>query len=314
MVRWGSAVGSDLSARIKAFAKINVTLRVLGVRPDGYHELRTVFQSLALHDRLTFRSVDGPFSIACDDPACPTDRTNLVWRAAEVAWHAAGRRGALRGVRVRLEKGIPSQAGLGGGSSDAAATLRVLVGAWCPTLGSEQVLDLGRALGADVAFFLRGGTALGVERGDRLFPLADAPPAWVVLARPDFGVSTADAYRWFDQMSAAQPTAAGLRRSSTHRGPHGAAGPYGDGGNDLQGPVEARHPSIARLVRALYRQGASWAAMSGSGSVCFGMFDTRRKAQVAAVALQSRRLTTIVTRTQTAAEYSRAARPTRVGR
>ena len=135
-----------------------------------------------------------------------------------------------------------------------------------------------------------------------------------MLARPDFGVSTAAAYRWFDEMAAAKPIATGPRPSSAGRGPNGAAGPYGDGGNDLQGPVEARHSSVARLVRSLYRQGASWAAMSGSGSVCFGLFSARQQARKAAAALQSPRLTTIVTRTQTAAEYSRATRPTRPGR
>src|SRR5580704_8380869 len=117
--------------RATAFAKINLTLRVLGIRSDGYHELRTVLQSLDLHDSLTFTSAgepDGsgvePFCIECTDRACPTDRTNLVWRAAEALWRAARRRGQPAGVRVRLVKNIPMQAGLGGGSSDAAAALR----------------------------------------------------------------------------------------------------------------------------------------------------------------------------------------------
>jgi 4-diphosphocytidyl-2-C-methyl-D-erythritol kinase len=293
---------------VKAFAKINVTLRVFGVRPDGYHELRTVFRSLALHDRLTFTSVAAPFAIACDDPACPTDRTNLVWRAAELVWRAARRRGPLRGVQVRLEKGIPAQAGLGGGSSDAAATLRVLSGVWCPGINEEALAELGRALGADVPFFLQGGTVLGVERGDRLFPLADAPDAWVVLARPDFGVSTAQAYRWFDE------AAAGADGAPDSRPRPATVGPYGDGGNDLQAAVAARHPLIGRLVRGLERRGAFWAAMSGSGSVCFGLFDTERAARQAADAIGTSRITTWLTRTQTAADYRRASRPTRPSR
>ena len=100
------------AVRVRAFAKINLTLRVVGVRADGYHELRTTFQSLALHDTLTFTLARGPFQIACDDPACPVDRTNLVWRAADEIWRAAGRRGEPSGVRARIEKRIPLAAGI----------------------------------------------------------------------------------------------------------------------------------------------------------------------------------------------------------
>lgn len=289
-----------LPVRVRASAKINVTLRVLGIRPDGYHELRTVFQSLALHDQLTVEPTSGGFEIACDDPTCPTDRSNLVWRAADAVWHAAGRRGPVSGLRVSIRKRIPMQAGLGGGSSDAAATLRVCTALWCPRLDVSELERLGGALGADVPFFLHGGTALGVERGDRLFPLADRPRAWVVLARPDAGVSTADAYRWFDQRQV---------KAGHRTGRRDARGPYGDGGNDLQGPVEDHHPIIRRLVRDLSRHGAQWAAMSGSGSVCFGLFSSRTAALAASTALNGRACRTLVTRTQTAREYERHARP-----
>src|SRR5262249_7245357 len=105
-------------------AKINLSLQVLGTRRDGYHELRTIFQSIALHDTLTIRRASGPFRVACDDPACPSDRTNLVWRAADATWKAAGRRGAPHGLIVDIVKRVPVQAGLGGGSSDGAAAIR----------------------------------------------------------------------------------------------------------------------------------------------------------------------------------------------
>src|SRR5258707_7639603 len=110
--------------RVRAFAKINRSLRVLGVRPDGFHELRTVFQSIALHDTLTIRAIHGPFQLTCDDPDCPADERNLIWRAAEQVWKAAKRRGAPRDVSIHLAKRIPLQAGLGGGSSDAPAAVR----------------------------------------------------------------------------------------------------------------------------------------------------------------------------------------------
>ena len=112
--------------RVRAHAKINLSLRVLGVRADGYHELRTVFQSIALHDTLTIRRARGPFRLTMDDPACPSDETNLIWRAAERLWTASGRRGAPRDVAIDVAKRIPMQAGLGGGSSDAAAALQAL--------------------------------------------------------------------------------------------------------------------------------------------------------------------------------------------
>ena len=116
--------------RVRAFAKINLSLRVLGLRADGYHELQNVFQSIALHDTLTIRAARGTFRLTCDDPDCPSDDTNLIWRAAERLWAVSGRRGSVRDISVDLVKRIPRQAGLGGGSSDAAAALRALGRLW----------------------------------------------------------------------------------------------------------------------------------------------------------------------------------------
>ena len=181
------AVISRPLARVRAFAKINRSLEVLGVRPDGFHELRTVFQSIALHDTLAIRAVPGVFQLTCDDPACPADRSNLIWRAAEQVWKAAGRRGVPRDVSIQLTKRIPLQAGLGGGSSDAAAALRAFGRLW--RVKPDRVRAIGSSLGADVPYFFEGGTALGLDRGDLLFPLVDAPRAWVVLVIPSFGVS-----------------------------------------------------------------------------------------------------------------------------
>jgi 4-diphosphocytidyl-2-C-methyl-D-erythritol kinase len=290
--------------QVRALAKINVTLRVLGIRPDDYHELRTVLQSVALHDRLIFEPTRGAFEIASDDPACPVDRTNLVWRAAALVWRAAGRRGVPRGVRVTIQKRIPIQAGLGGGSSDAAAALRVLSEWWAPGIESTQLHRAAGALGADVPFFLLGGAALGVERGDRLFSLADSPPAWVVLAQPDFGVSTADAYRWFDARMRASNGDRWRNRRSSQPG-----GPYSDGGNDLQPAVQERHPVIARLISALRRRGAVWAAMSGSGSAVFGLFEEEHTARRAADLLRGPRCLTLTTRTVSARQYRRLSAP-----
>lgn len=261
-------------ARVRAFAKINRSLEVLGVRPDGFHELRTVFQSIALHDTIAIRAVPGAFQLTCDEPACPADRSNLVWRAAEQVWKAAGRRGAPRGVSIQLTKRIPLQAGLGGGSSDAATALRALGRLW--RVHPDRVRAIGSALGADIPYFFEGGTALGLDRGDLLFPLVDAPRAWVVLVIPSFGVSTKDAFAWWDR---------------------DGARPAGQAINDLQAVVAKRHPEIGRLVRALERAGASHAAMTGAGSAVFGLFPTRTGAQRAASLISKRGSRTIVTKT-----------------
>jgi 4-diphosphocytidyl-2-C-methyl-D-erythritol kinase len=272
-------------ARVRAFAKINRSLEVLGVRPDGFHELRTVFQSIALHDTIAIRRVPGAFQLTCDDPACPVDRSNLVWRAAEQVWKAAGRRGIPRDVSIQLTKRIPLQAGLGGGSSDAAAALRAFGRLW--RVNPDRIRAIGSSLGADVPYFFEGGTALGLDRGDLLFPLVDAPRAWVVLVIPSFGVSTKDAFAWWDR-DVARPFQGRAR---------GPKRPALRAINDLQAVVAKRHPEIGRLVRALERAGASHAAMTGAGSAIFGLFSTRPGAQRAASLVSKRGAQTIVTKT-----------------
>lgn len=277
--------------RVRAFAKINLTLRVLGRTPDGYHDLRTVFQEIALHDTLTFRVADGPFSIRCDDALCPTNEENLVWKAADRLWRSTGRRGRLSGVSVTITKRIPSRAGLGGGSSDGAAALRALDALWGLGRTDSELGDIARELGADVPFFLVGGTSLGVERGDRLFPLRGGPSCSVVLVMPGFGVSTADAYTWFDA-DAPHP------RTMPPSVPAGWSIPAEEFGNDLERPVVARHPAIGRLIRSLRRAGAQYAAMSGSGSAVFGLFERANDANAAARKLSARTVRTLVTRTR----------------
>ena len=183
---------------VRAHAKINLDLRVLGTRPDGFHELRTVFQAIALHDTVACIPREGPFAIECTAAGVPLDRSNLVWRAADALWRALRRDGPVRDVVVRLEKQIPLQAGLGGGSADAAATLVALARAWRVPVRPAQLTDVAATLGADVPFFLSGGTALGLGRGDEIYPLADLPRHWIVLLVPGFGVSTSEAYGWYD--------------------------------------------------------------------------------------------------------------------
>ena len=271
--------------RVPAFAKINRSLHVLGVRPDGYHELRTVFQSLALHDTLTIHRVRGPFALTSDDPACPGDESNLVWRAAEQVWTAARKPGRLRGIAIHLTKRIPMQAGLGGGSSDAAATIRVLATAW--RVPPQEQRRIGALLGADVPYFFEGGTALGTSRGDVIEPLPDARRAWVVLVLPTFGISTKEAFAWHD--ASRTPQIAGRKSVA----------------NDLQRVVAAHHPEISRVVRRLRRLGAVEAAMTGSGSTVFGLFSSQSAALDAAAAIFGPGRRTLVTRTLDRKSYRR---------
>jgi 4-diphosphocytidyl-2-C-methyl-D-erythritol kinase len=290
--------------RARAFAKINRSLRVLGTRADGFHELRTIFQSIALHDTLIIRAIRGPFRLTCDDPACPVDDGNLIARAAVRMWRASGRRGAPRDVAVHLRKRIPMQAGLGGGSSDAAAALRAFAARWRVAAG--HVGAAATALGADVPYFLEGGAALGLERGDLLFRLAEPAPAWVVLVLPDFGVSTRDAFGWFDERADAP-----VGRHNVGADPR--VRPSYDMVNDLEAPVIVRHPEIGRIISALRRSGASEAAMSGTGSAVFGLFSSRQTAVRAANRLASASRRTLITRTLSRKTYQTLAATKPIG-
>ena len=284
--------------RVRAFAKINLSLRVIGVLAEGDHELRTIFQSIALYDTLTIRRTRGPFWIVCNDAACPADSTNLVWRAADAVWTASGRSGSPRNVGVALTKQIPMAAGLGGGSSDAAAALRAFAKLW--HVDARRLPDLAASLGADVPYFLEGGTVLGLGRGDVLYPLIDRPRSWVTLVVPSFGVSTKDAYAWFDEDAAKPPS--GRDRAWPHA-PREAQ-------NDLEAAVAKRHPEISQIVTALRGAGASYAAMTGSGSTVFGLFNRRPAAVRAARSIGKRERALsdiIITRTLSRAECRRLA-------
>lgn len=293
-----------LKLTVRAHAKVNLDLRVLGVRPDGYHELRTVFQSISLHDTLTCADRPGPFTITCRDARVPTDAGNLVWKAAAALWTALGRPGSVSDTAIHIDKRIPVEAGLGGGSADAAAALYALARLWG---GAPLTLlrEVAAGVGADVPFFLSGGTALGLGRGEEIYPLVDLPPHSVVIVRPPFGVSTAEAYAWYDE-----DRAAGLRENRELQllpvpWPSRAAQMI----NDLEPPVMRRHQEIGALSHQLRELGATAAAMSGSGSAVFGLFRSRPAAERAVKPLSRNGARALVTRTLTRAEYERRARP-----
>ncbi len=295
-----------MTVTTRAHAKINLDLRVVVVRPDGFHELRTVFQAVALHDVVQCELRAGPFAIECHAPGVPLDRSNLVWRAAEALWRSLRRPAPVRDVVIRLDKQIPVQGGLGGGSSDAAATLLALTRLWRVPLRPSQLTDVAATLGADVPFFLSGGTALGLGRGDEVYPLADLPRHWIVLLVPGFGVSSADAYAWYDSER-------DLARGQSTRDPQHVPGPWPSRAaqmiNDLEAPIARHHPEIDYMRTALRRAGALAAAMSGSGSTVFGLFQKRSEAAAAVDRLSGSGWRVLLTESLGRGEYARRSRP-----
>jgi len=258
--------------RVRAPAKINLDLRVGRRRADGFHEVATILQSIALHDTLSITVRRGPLTVRCAASRVPAGRENLVWAAGAALWRALGRAGDPSGAAVVIRKRIPTAAGLGGASSDAASALRALQFCWAPLGSPRRLEDLAATVGSDVPFFLRGGTLRATGRGERLRRLRALPRHWVVLAVPDFGVSTADAYGWWDLDGRGDASCApagpprGWRRDPSRLR------------NDLEAPVARRHPEIRDLAARLQAAGALHAALTGSGSVVFGLFGSRVRA------------------------------------
>jgi 4-diphosphocytidyl-2-C-methyl-D-erythritol kinase len=288
------------SIRLPAFAKVNQCLYVLGRRADGYHELRTIFQSIGLHDTLEMSLVRRPgIELECDDPALPTGRKNLVWRAVAAARRALGLRA---GVRVRLEKRIPVARGLGGGSSDAAVALAGVERLAGRALASRERFGIAAELGSDVPFFLCGGRAVGVGRGEEIYALPDAVKRTVVVVSPaGIAVSTREAYAW---LCAPALTTRGSTRKLRSFCALSWSGQGNILENDFEGPVFRRHPRLARIKRALLHHGAAGVALAGSGSAVFGVFQSPAQARRAAMQFPDDQV--FITETVSREEYRRA--------
>jgi 4-diphosphocytidyl-2-C-methyl-D-erythritol kinase len=257
-------------ARVRALAKINLDLRVLGKRADGYHELRTIFQTVSLADTLDVSFTPGrKTSIELDDAADIPD--NLVARAARAVMDASRATGR---VGMRLVKRIPMGAGLGGGSSDAAAVLLALPALTGKMLPMETLCRIGQELGSDVPFFLFGGTAVGIGRGTELFPLPDGPTRAAAIVAPGVHVSTADAYR---ALSARLTTESQENKIFSFQSHTWAVGEGAAGCNDFEAVVLERESRLRELKQGLIRAGARPAMMTGSGSALFGLFRDRRE-------------------------------------
>jgi 4-diphosphocytidyl-2-C-methyl-D-erythritol kinase len=256
---------------LPAFAKINWRLRVIGKRADGYHQLDTVLQTISLHDTVTFTlTSDDQITLSCDDRSLSSDSTNLAHRAAAVL---QARYELSQGAHIRLEKRIPAQAGLGGGSSDAATTLIGLSYLWETGASIEELLDLAAPLGADVPFFLCGGTAQGVGTGTEIVPSIDAQTKFLLVLKPNAGVSTARAYESLNAPYLTTLASDTMLLSSLHEPDRDNV--IGAMSNDFETVVFELEPEIERAKAALMESGAQGALLAGSGSAVFGIFDNK---------------------------------------
>ena len=264
--------------RVRAPAKLNLGLRLLDRRPDGYHEIETIFLPLALFDELSLEAASGDgVALACDDPELPTDGGNLAVRAAEAARDALG---LERGLELTLHKQIPVAAGLGGGSSDAAAALLGVEALAGRALEPARRRALALQLGADVPFFLDPRPMLGEGVGERLTPLPDVPELWWVLVVMPFQVSTADVFR----RASAELTLP--RQRSSIAALLGSRGVESPPQNDLETVTSGRHPEVGEAREALRQVGARFTSRSGSGPTVYGEFPDRAAAERAAAAVR----------------------------
>lgn len=249
----------------KSYAKINWSLRITGKRADGFHDLETVFQTISLHDELTFHGANA-LSLACDDPSIPVDDTNLVIRAARAVNATA---------RIDLRKRIPAGGGLGGGSSNAATTLRALA----PE--RRDLHEIALSLGSDVPFFLLGGTAYATGRGEILTPLDSRAGIPLLLVLPEERVSTREAFASITRYS--EPLGIDAYRD------------FSAFTNDFEEPVFAMLPRLRQLKERLYASGARFAQLSGSGSTLFGVYENAAARDEAAAAFEDVRVEKVVT-------------------
>jgi 4-diphosphocytidyl-2-C-methyl-D-erythritol kinase len=269
------------SVRVPAYAKVNLRLDVLGRRADGYHELRTIFQAISLHDTLVLEAkreagidlrITGNSQLA-GEPG----QDNLVYRALD---RLAREIEFERGVRAVLAKRIPVGRGLGGGSSDAAAALVGLQRLTGKRVPAARLLEIASGLGADVPFFLHGGRALGIGRGDEIYPLPDSAPRRqvLVISPHDIAVPTKDAYQWLsDELTNGEDPTKLFRFCALCWSPQGGAL-----SNDFEAAVFPRFPRLDAIKRELLQQGAADASLAGSGSAVFGVYQHPAKARRAA--------------------------------
>ena len=265
-----------------ALAKVNLALDILGTRPDGYHDMRMVMQTISLCDTVTVEETAGGFELQTDGDFIPAGKKTLEQRAAEAFFQAAGQ--LAPGLRVTLKKVTPAYAGLGGGSADVAALLHILRDTYAPEMPTEELERIGFTVGSDMPFCIRGGTALAEGRGEVLTDLAPLPECWFVLCKPDFGIPTPSLFALVDGGELThRPDTVGMRLALEAGDLAGVAARLG---NVFEEVLPEEYREVFRIKERLLELGALNAVMSGSGPTVFGIFVKRETAQRAAAELK----------------------------
>ena len=316
---------------VRSFAKINLGLRIGALRADGFHELRTVYQTIALHDVIRVSVGRGTgIEIRCADPRVPIDHRNTCYRVVEAALAALN---VQARVKIEIEKRLPVQGGLGGASANAVATVLGLERALKKQIPGPEKLRIAAEVGSDLPLFLVGGTILGVGRGEDVYPLSDLPATPCVVATPEIGVSTPKAFADWDLLESSADVSPGSKLtglspsdrmiefsravSAWLSGTSGVPGSRGRGRaetllldlvrtgieNDFEQVVFPQHPELREVKRALEREGAFFASLSGSGSAIYGLFRTRTAAARAAARLTKAGTPATATSTLTRRQY-----------
>ena len=317
-----------MTVSVPSFAKINLGLRIGPFRPDGFHELRTVYQTIGLHDILRVSVERGSgMEIRCNDPRVPRDSTNTCWKIIERVMQTLKARGH---VRIEIEKRLPVQGGLGGASGNAVAAMLGLERALGKMIPGTDRLRIAAEVGSDLPLFVIGGTVLGVGRGEEVYPLPDLPAMPCVIALPELAVSTPKAFAEWDKLTVAahsdrmlefgreisawlnaRPVASKPRRSGVFaRGGGRAENPQLDLvrtgiENDFEKVVFPQYPELLEVKRVLERSGAVYASLSGSGSAVYGVFESQAKARAAAGKLEKLGTRALVTSTLPRRQYWR---------
>ncbi len=269
------------SFSLPSFCKINWNLKILGKRADGFHELCTIFQTVSLHDKITFTQSE-KLSLTCNDEKIPTDESNLIIKAAKLLQNHFD---IKTGAKIYLEKNVPFPGGLGGGSSNAAVALSGLAKLWNLEIEFSDLLNFAKHLGSDVPFFLYGGTAFGSGRGTEILPLEQIEEKFILIVTPEINVSTSDAFSRLNadyltnleskrmlQVCRNEVQDFDLRQSNLK--------------NDFESSVFSFAPAIKSVKETLLKSGAVKALLSGSGASVFGLFDTEETRQTAQKAIE----------------------------
>lgn len=308
---------------VRSFAKINIGLRIGPLREDGFHELRTIYQTLNFHDVIKVEAGRGTgIEIICNDPQVPTDESNTCWRVTERVLRALKVRNK---IRISIEKRLPLQGGLGGASSNAVATMLALEKVLKLRLASADRLRIAAEVGSDLPLFLIGGTVLGTGRGEQVHALEDLPALDCVVATPAIGVSTPQAFAEWDRKLTGQKASDRIKTFSqsvyewlngSRFSPSGVPA-KGRGRaetllldlvragieNDFESVVFPKHPSLREIKRVLERSGAEYVSLSGSGSTVYGLFAKRSQALGAAKRLSQDGISAQAWKTLTRTQY-----------